>query len=121
MLTILPLLLMTLIIRVSGTNLLSNTSTTLNSPNATIPRHSFYQCQSLDHNFDSCDCFGDEIGEVYGVDRYHMIDAICNACQKFTGGIGEPVSQYGIGEGFVHGEWRETHPVAQLPIPLNLI
>ena len=52
---------------------------------------------------DSCMCF-DDSEDTYGIDRAYMIDAINQACNEFTGGVGEPVAVYGRADGLVGGE-----------------
>lgn len=52
---------------------------------------------------DSCICFGGKGGD-YGIDRGYMIDAIIQACNELTGGVGEAVAVYGRDEGLVGGE-----------------
>lgn len=45
-----------------------------------------------------CYCFLD-LENLWGIDRAYLVTAIDQACEYFTGGIGEPVSVYGQGEG----------------------
>lgn len=68
--------------------------------------------ENVNNAADHCFCFGD-VG--YGVDRHWIIDAINFSCGEMTGGIGDPVSVYGLSEEYRNG--KSHSPITQPFIP----
>ena len=121
MLFLLTLLLAALAFGVGGIAIPSTTNiTSLTTSNATA---SLIANQILIGDLDGCadieqdcGCFGYN-GQTYGITREHMINAMNNACMKFTGGQGDAVSMYGQGEGLVKGKSDQpTNQPYHLPI-----
>lgn len=109
MLALITFLLAALAMSVSGISIPSNNTTSSRPANATMQKdapQTAQNCDLLTFNYDSCSCFAGLRDGTYGVDRSLMIDAIIFACDEFTGGIGDPVSVYGLGEGLTRGKRR---------------